>query len=285
MAKPDTAAALENSRKALAQLEQEISGLEQRRNTALLNSEPASAVGKIDQQIAVTAHAVKTEQDRIKLFEGQVAREREQERLKDKLQRIEQVEAKFRERDELGKQAIAAIEQLDEAYRSLFLISRELRDLWPWRMVDMAPVLISESEIESRIAAELWRIGGRPVPTGGALPDPSGGSLPNVKPPSIMALGNPGIVEPLEAALEQASRFASDVMREGKSSGPIETAAVRAAVGPSGRTHAQLTAEMMRLGSMEQTEDVERRYAEVVAELSGLPLPDYLQQTKPKAAA
>jgi hypothetical protein len=74
-------------------------------------------------------------------------------------------------------------------------------------------------------------------------------------------------------------------MRQGKSSGPIEAAPARAAVGPSGRTHSQLTAEMMRLGAMEQTEDVERKYSEVLAELSAMPLPEYLKQTKPKEVA
>jgi hypothetical protein len=112
-----------------------------------------------------------------------------------------------------------------------------------------------------------------------------GGTLPAPKSPTLQALGMPESLEPFAEVLARASAFASQIMREGKSSGPIETAAARAPVGPSGRTHAQLTAEMARLGSMEQTPDVESKYSEVVAELSAMPLPDYLQQTKPKAAA
>ena len=177
MAKNDTATPLENSRKALLQLEEEIKRLEQRRNSALLNSEPASAVRKIDDQINSTAHAIKTEQDRIGLLDAELKRQREQERLKDKLAQIEQVDHKFAERDVLGKRAEAAMKELDAAYRGLFLISRELRDLWPWKMVDMAPTVLSETEIERVIAAEYWRIGGRPVPTGGAMPPADGPSL------------------------------------------------------------------------------------------------------------
>jgi hypothetical protein len=285
MAKPDTAALLESSRKALHQLEEEIKGFEATRTERLLANEPATRISALDRELGNTRGAAGIERDRIKLFEDQLAREKEELRLKDKLARIEQVEALFRERDAAGLEVIQAIAMLDGGYRKLFTVAREIRDAWPFRMVDCAPALVSESEIEAKVAQELWRIGGRPIPTGGALPNPDGGSLPNVKPPTIAALGNPAAVEPLETALQQATRFASEVMRQGRSSGPIETVTARAAVGPSGRTHAQLTAEMARLGAMEQTEEVERKYTAVVAELAALPLPDYLQQTKPKAAA
>jgi hypothetical protein len=282
MAKTDTATLLESSRNALRVLEEEIAGYEATRNERLLANDPATKISALDRELGNSRAAAGIERDRIKLFEAQLAREKEELRLKDKLGRIEQVEALFRERDAAGLEVIQAIAMLDSGYRKLFTVAREIRDAWPFRMVDCAPALVSESEIEAKVAQELWRIGGRPVVTGGALPNPDGGSLPHVKPPTIAALGNPSAVEPLEAALQQATRFASDVMREGKSSGPIESATPPAAVGPSGRTHGQLTAEMARLGAMEQTEDVERKYSEVVAELAAMPLPEYLQQTKPK---
>jgi hypothetical protein len=271
MARPDTASLLESSRKALHTLEEEIAGLAATRNERLLANDPSAKIAAIDRELESTRRSAGIERDRIKLFEDQLTREREQERLKDKIQRIEQVEALFRERDAAGLEAIQAITMLDAAYRKLFVLARDIRDAWPFRMVDCAPILVSESEIESRVAAELWRQGGRSIPTGGALPNADGGSLPGAKAPSIAALGQPSSVEPFADVLRKGTEFASRIMRTGASSGPIEGAAARA-VGSSGRTLGQLIAEQMRLADLPQTEEVEKQYQAVIAEMAALPL-------------
>jgi hypothetical protein len=270
MAKNDTASLLEGSRKALDQLGEEIAGLEATRNQRLLANEPATKIGAIDRELENSRRSAGIERDRIKLFEDQIKREKEEARLAGKLQQIQQVEELFQARDAAGMEAIQAIAALDAAYRKLFTLAREIRDSWNFRMVDAAPVLISETAIEQAIAAELWRTCGRAVQTGGGLPNPDGGSLPGVKAPTLQALGQPSLVEPFAAVLKRGSELASQIMRLGKSTGPIEGKAAKQ-VGSSGRSLPQLLQRMNELADCAQTPEVEAEYQSIVQELSAIP--------------
>jgi hypothetical protein len=267
-----TTTLLDRARDALRELKGEAGTLISKRQAQLVAGAAVATIAKIDAELGAVENAAGIEADRISLLEGELAREREAERLAGKLQRIEQVEQLFQQRDAAGLEAVEAIKALDAAYRKLFLLAAEIRDAWPFRLVDCAPILVSETEIEAKVAAEIWRVGGRSPPTGGATPNRDGGSLPNARAPSMGALGQPSSVEPFENVLRNATQFASGIMRQGKSSGPIEGAAARV-VGSSGRTLQQLIAEQMRLADMDQNNpEVEREYNAVIAEMTALPM-------------
>src|SRR4029077_10234358 len=88
----DTASLLESSRKALAQLEQEISALEVTRDERLLANEPTAKITAVDKELENSRRAAGIERDRIRLFEDRLDRDRSAARLGQRLERVQAVE-------------------------------------------------------------------------------------------------------------------------------------------------------------------------------------------------
>jgi hypothetical protein len=266
--KPSIATSLERSKAALKEFEAESAAITAKRNKALLEGAGAVEVQKYDREIQGNKHAAQTERDRIVLLEQAQVKERDAERLGQRMERISAVELLLQQRDAVGAELVAAIAALDSSYHKLFILAAEIRNAYAFKLIDCAPILVSETAIEQAVAAEMWRVLGRAPVTGGMPSGPENAGFPNLKAVSFQSLGNPSIVTSFEKTLQTASQLASSIMREGKTTGAAEPAAA-----DGGRSRMQyLIGEQMRLAELPQNEETERLYQKVIDEMASLPI-------------
>jgi hypothetical protein len=77
---------------------------------------------------------------------------------------------------------------------------------WPGQHPTMAGLAVGLDELNVLISAELFRLGGIPIATGGGAGS-AVMALPPPRAPGIMFAGTPDMVEPLTTAIEKATAY------------------------------------------------------------------------------
>jgi len=259
--KKNAAGALERARAALAETSKQIHKLETTRNELLLADQDAKAAA-LDQQIEEQRRLERGHRDKVALLEKEAEREAAERRAKDKQELIARIEKKLSERDAAGARAVAAIKELDAAYRTMFKLGREIRAAWPWQAHDLPAAVLSDNAITRIIEHELYRIGARPPLLGGmdiVNPGKDGASLPGGRCPKLELVNLPEKIEPLSQVLTEATTFACALLRGKSNTSPSQTGAGTSKL-------ARLLKRQSELAEL-STPEAEAEYASVVAEI------------------
>jgi hypothetical protein len=129
--KQTTATALENARKALAQLEEEASGLEAARDKALLDGAPTAEAIQTNKQIDATRHAVQAEQRRVQLLEGQQEREKAEAAARRYENHVREFEKTLAQADVAGDELENAVAMLERSFRETIRLRELALSMWP----------------------------------------------------------------------------------------------------------------------------------------------------------
>jgi hypothetical protein len=117
----------------------------------------------------------------------------------------------FDRRIEIARTFESAICQAVQALRSLHETSRQAFQSWPGPQPTLTGLAVGHDELNGLIAAELYRLGGSPVATGGTAGSPEM-SLPAPKAPSLMTVGQPSAITPLVDSISAANSFAKSLL-------------------------------------------------------------------------
>ena len=185
--KADASAALEKTRRKLADVEANIAALQTSRTEKLATTEDIAEVQSIDRAISAERTAAEIYRDKIRIFEEEVRRERYVDRERQRKASIAGIEKKLAAREAIAEKIDATIDQLGSLYFEL-LGSPSLEPDWPfgrgphpgWGRVDADAIRRETS----------WRLFGAGRARGGETVLPG---------PSNIGLGVTGI-EPLSVA-------------------------------------------------------------------------------------
>jgi hypothetical protein len=221
--------------------------------------------------------------DDVRLAQGEVARlklalasaeERaravETERItKARAAQIERIEALAAERDQVGHELAAAVKILDEAFRKLIALAREITDALPLGAHDPAACLLSPGSITRALQHEIFRVGSRPHLLGGQDEPDALINLPGGLSPAIELVNAPDRITPFVKALAQASQYLSQIMRTGAAAptngGYVEQRVLSATEAKLADLHRR-QADLASLTAL--SADQEKEYAEIVAEVA-----------------
>jgi len=269
--KPDPAAALEQARATLKQIEGSIAEVTGKRRARLLAGDDASAIAELDQHIEKLKHAAQTERDRTALLEAEVERLAGERRAREHQTLIERNERKFGERDAAGAKLATAIAEVDRAFRECVAIGRSLDAAWPWPSHDRPAVMVTPGSLLLALSHELYRIGSRPQLFGGQDTIDAGLHLPGAKSPRIEWIGQPEKVPSLVAVLADATRYASEIMRGGTVAVQPSAAASQANGSPTNGAQPNRLAELLkRQNELAADPARENEYMQVVQEIAEL---------------
>jgi hypothetical protein len=184
---------------------------------------------------------------------------------------IERIEALAAERDATGAELAVAVKILDETFRKLLALGREITAAWPLGTHDGSSCILTPGSITRALQHEIFRVGSRPRMLGGQDEPDALTHLPGGMSPTLEFINAPNKVVPLVDVLTQASRHLSEILRTGKSA-PNGT---HTQIEQRPRTDAEIRlagllqrqAELSALTSA--TPDQDREYAEIVAEIAG----------------
>jgi hypothetical protein len=168
--------------------------------------------------------------DDVKLAQGEVARLKlalvgaeqqaraaEVDRVaKERAAQIQRVEALLAERDQVAHEAAAAVKILDETFRKLLAIGRDIAAAWPLGAHDGSSCVLTPGSITRALQHEIFRVGSRPHFLGGFDPPDALMHLPGGMSPTLEFINQPNKVTPLVEVLAQASAHLSAIMRTGK---------------------------------------------------------------------
>jgi hypothetical protein len=270
MAKPTTTDRLSAARAELDAINRQRAELAGKRNAALLADDDRIAV-KLASQIDDLRSLARGHEDKIKLLENEAARELAERQVKEQAALIGRIEKKIAERDRAGADATAAIKALDDAFRRLIDVGRDIRAGWPLAPSDGISCVLTPGSIVRLLENELFRLGSRPQFLGGQDKAGAGLHLPGAKSPTLEFINQPDKVTPLTEVLAQASRYLSGIMRTGKATAPAATNG-GAQVEQRPRTDAEtrFAALHKRQAELAEKPDADAEYAAVVKEIAAL---------------
>jgi hypothetical protein len=268
---------LAHSKTATGRLEAAQQAIE-RRNQCLLrdNDTEAAKLGTEIENLQRLAHG---HRDKINLLREEAQREEQARRVKERAALIGRIEVKLDLRDRAMQEVAAAIKQLATASEKAIKINREIVAAWSWEAHDLPAALLTPPSIMTAISHEAYRCSYHPRRYGGMDTDPLAGlSLPGSKCPRLEWVELPEKTRPMVDVVRDASEFARQFMRTGKSSSTVEPPITNVIPAANGRGEAPLRSEAeQRLGALlkkqaELAEDVtpagEQAYAAVVREIA-----------------
>jgi hypothetical protein len=192
------------------------------------------------------------------------ARQQEAERIaREQSALIERIEKKAAERDKLGAELAAAVKIMDEAFRKLITLGRDIAAAWPLGVHDGSACVLTPGAITRALQHEIFRVGSRPHLLGGQDQPDALVHLPGGMSPTLEFINQPDKVTPLVETLAQASRYLSEIMRTGKATAPAATNGAQV-------EQRQLTAAESKLASLHRRQ----------SELASLPSPTAQQETE-----
>jgi hypothetical protein len=255
---------LETTQAALEVANGQIAELESKRSVALLKDDYRSAE-KLLAEIEQQRRFVRGYTDQLALLRAEAEREENDRRVKERATEIERIEVLAAERDEVGKELAAAVKILDEAFRKLIALAREITDALPLGTYDPAACLLSPGSITRALQHELHRCS-RPRLLGGMDGPEAGVSLPGALSPSIELINAPDRVTPLVEVLAAASRHLSQSMRTGKAAVPTSGTQVQQRVLTAAET--KLADLHRRQAELAERPDADAEYDAIVKEIA-----------------
>jgi hypothetical protein len=284
--KPSTKKQLEKARTAHAAIITQIADKEAARNAALLAGDDATAVAKIDGEIATLQQADRTEGDRIKLLEAEVEKEEGLARAKRRADLIVHIKAKIAERDQVGAELEKKLGEAVKLFRRAHEIGLEASAMWSWNESDRIAIGLSGMELKLMVMHHIFKVGSVVNPLGGLPFHHMAQSFPGGQNPKPTEWAmRPDKVPSLTEALALRSKFATRVL----DGGTIGKAARTTAPDPIGAAPARTAAEA-RLSDLlnrqaalahDLTPRGEQKYKVVVAEIAKLSIEIKAGQTKP----
>ncbi|MFO1099738.1 MAG: hypothetical protein U1E81_16095 [Xanthobacteraceae bacterium] len=274
MARPKSAATrLDEALEASEAGKRKLAELHAARNKALLADNDVEAL-KLAADIDLRAQAVRGITDKIELLKAEAEKEAAERRARERAALIARIEAKLKQRDEVGAELGETIAKADALFRRLFDIAKEVRSAWPWQHYEIPPILLGEPAIVRAVECELYRVGARPA-LGGGVDRQRPPSFPGGKSPAIELALQPGAIRPLVDVLREASQHAGEIMKTGRASGVVPVAMVpippQAGGKPRERTDAEARLAALLKKQIELAEDVsphgDELYAANLAEI------------------
>jgi hypothetical protein len=229
----NTTTALENARKALAQLEQEAGGLVAARDKALLDGASTSEAIQINKQIDATRHSVETEQRRVHLLEQRVAQEEVEAAARRHEVHLREFEQTLAKADAAGDELEGAVALLEQKFRETISLRELALSMWPFGRSShgdaaaRAPegCALAAGAVATLLQHELHRIGAQPRLGGDPherIKVPLPGGVPARLTPLVdQKTKQPIPLKPLGEVLRAASRFAAETLRGDKFIPPV----------------------------------------------------------------
>jgi hypothetical protein len=280
---PAPSSATDRIASAQAELQQanaRLAELTEQRNAALLKDDNATAIslGVEATNLRLTTRAI---EDKITLLREQAAREDQERRAQERERVIEGIEKKIAQRDRAIYDVAAAIKQLAVASEKAIKLGRDVIAAWTWHAHDLAPALLSSPAILTVISHELYKCSYHPRRYGGLDTDPlAGHMLPGSRCPRLEWTEQPERTRPMVDVVADASTFAKQFLRTGKSSSgavvaDVDNINIRPTNGQSEatpRTDAEVRLASLLKQQAKLAEDVspegERAYLVVVSEIA-----------------
>jgi hypothetical protein len=229
----NTTTALENARKALAQLEQEAGGLVAARDKALLDGASTSEAIQINKQIDATRHSVETEQRRVHLLEQRVAQEEVEAAARRHEVHLREFEQTLTKADAAGDELEGAVALLEQKFRETISLRELALSMWPFGRSSHGDAAARAPEgcamaagaISILLQHELHRVGSEPLlggRPGEQIKTPLPGGAPARLTPEVdRRTGKPVPLVPLSERLRAASRFAVSILRDNAFTPPV----------------------------------------------------------------
>jgi hypothetical protein len=166
-------------------------------------------VGLVRDEIARLKLALVAAQER--------ARQADAERVaKARAANIQRVEALLAKRDQVGAELAAAVKIVDEMFRSLLALGRDIAAAWPLGPHDGSSCILTPGSITRALQHEIFRVGSRPRMLGGQDEPDALTHLPGGMSPTLEFINQPNKVVPLVDVLTLASQHFIEIMRTGK---------------------------------------------------------------------
>src|SRR5262245_51397424 len=213
------AAALEDTRQLLADVNNQIAEQRRRRADELRGAADNGELDRLDDKIKRLEAVAARHRERVALLEQEAKETEARKRAAGKQDLIARIEKRLGEdRQNAVADITAGITQADRGLRKLIDIAHAVQAAWPWQMSDLGPTLLGPSAIVAALTHELYRLGGRPLLLGGQDKRFGAGiSFPGGKSPRLELAGLPENITPLATVMAEATTLASQVMRSGRS--------------------------------------------------------------------
>jgi hypothetical protein len=228
--KPEPAPPSATDRLATAQAAVEesinkLTELNQQRNQCLLTDNDAEA-SRLAVEIQELQRLADGHRDKVALLKQAALEEERARRAKEQAALVGRIEAKIEQRDKAMDEVAAAIKQLATASEKAIKLGREIIATWSWVPHDLVPALLTSQSIMTAISHEAYRLSYHPRRYGGMDTDPNAGiMLPGSRCPRLEWMENPARTRPMMDVVRDASEFARQFLRTGKSSGAVEVVA------------------------------------------------------------
>jgi hypothetical protein len=217
---------LEAAQAAIEEANRKLAELNERRNQCLLRDNDTEAA-KLSTEIENLQRLVQGHHDKINLLRDEAQREEQARRVKERSALIGRIEVKLDLRDRAMQEVAAAIKQLATASEKAIKINRDIVAAWSWEAHDLPAALLTPPSIMTAISHEAYRCSYKPRRYGGLDSDPLAGSmLPGGRAPRLEWLEEPERTRAMVDVVADASAFARQFMRTGKSSSTVEATAV-----------------------------------------------------------
>jgi hypothetical protein len=276
-ARKSAASRIEAAQAAFTEANDRLAELTEQRDAALLADDTAAAM-KLGVEIANRTLEARAYGDKIRLLREEAAREEQARKEKERAASIEKIEAKLDQRDKAMDEVAAAIKQLAAASERAINLSREVVTAWTWHAHDLPAALLTPPSIMTAISHESYRLSYHVRRYGGMDTDPLAGvMLPGSRCPRLEWMELPEKTKPLLDVVHDASAFAKQFLRTGKSSSGVEAVAAPPMPAMNGGEPVQRSEAEQRLAGLlkqqlELAEDVtpegEKAYALVVSEIA-----------------
>ena len=267
---------LEFAQAAIEGATRKLADLNVQRNQCLLKDSNAEAI-RLQIQVDALNQEVRAHRDKIELLKAEAEREANEKRAREREGQIKVIESKIAERDKAMDDVGTAIKLLAAAAERAITLGREIVAAWSWPPHDLAPALLTPPSIAAAISHESYRVSYHARRYGGQDVDPlAGHMLPGSKCPRLEWMELPSNTRPMVDVVRDASEFARQFMRSGKSSSAVEATAVPVPATNGGEAP-QRTESEQQLGALlkrmaELAEDVtpqgEQEYLQVVAAIA-----------------
>jgi len=224
---------------AVAQTNRKLAELTEKREAALLKDDDATAI-KLGAELDALRQAAKAHADKLVLLKRALAQEEVERRAKERAQLIGKIEDKIAQRDKVMLEMADAIKQLANASERAFKIVREIASSWSWAPHDLTAALLTPPAIMAAVSHEFYRTSYHPRRYGGLDTDPLAGIvLPGARCPRLEWMEQPQRTRSLADVTRDASSFARQFLRTGRSSAAVEHSINGQGDAPVQRTEAE----------------------------------------------
>jgi hypothetical protein len=273
--KPSAKKQLEKAHAALAETDQKLADIGARRSAALLASDDNNQIVAFDREREELERVAKVQRDRIELLKVEVEKEEGLARAKRRAELIGRVKAKIAEADAVGIETQAVADQLVKLFRKECQLRLAIVPMWAWDNSDRGAIGLSGVAVKERYCHYFYKIGAT-LNAGGGLPfDRMQPSFPGGVCPRLEWRLLPEAIPSMADVMAEKSAYAAKVLDGGKVA-TVDTTAPDPAVAASQKTAAEnRQAQLLKQineASRDTSEQGERRYEKLVAEIAALSL-------------